>query len=274
MRLLISKHNLGKWAAYYVYKKITEFKPTESNPFVLGLPTGSTPFDMYKELINLYKKKLISFKNVVTFNMDDYVGLPDDHPQSFKNYMHSHFFKHVDINPKNIHMLNGNATYLDYECKVFEENIETLGGIHLLIGGIGEDGHIAFNEPGSSLSSRTRVKTLNYSTVLANSRFFEHSIENTPTVVLTMGIQTILECQEIVILAKGLNKSNAVAQAIEGGISSLCPATSLQFHKKALMLCDEYAAYNLKLKTIRYFENLNDEYIALDNEIITEGFTE
>lgn len=273
MRLLVSQHSLGKWAAYYIYKKVVEFKPTESKPFVLGLPTGSTPLETYKELIKLNQQNLISFKHVVTFNMDEYVGLPEDHEQSYHYYMFNSFFNHIDIPHENVNILNGNATYLDYECKIFEEKISALGGMELILGGVGEDGHLAFNEPGSSLSSVTRVKTLNYSTILANSRFFEHNIEKTPNLALTMGVKTIMDAREVVVLAKGLNKAQAVAHAIEGSVSSMCPVTALQMHNKASIICDEYAAYELKLKTIRYFENLKDEYYAVEQEIATTGFT-
>lgn len=273
MRLLVSQHNLGKWAAHYVSKKIKEFGPTESKPFVLGLPTGSTPLEMYKQLIKFNEQKLISFKNVITFNMDEYVGLPDDHPQSYHHYMFSNFFNHIDINHENVNILNGNATYLEYECKVFEEKIATLGGMELIVGGIGEDGHVAFNEPGSSLNSVTRVKTLNYSTILANSRFFDNNVEKTPNLALTMGIKTVLDAKEVLILAKGLNKAQAVMHAIEGSISSMCPVTALQMHRNASIICDEYAAFELKLKTIRYFGDLKDEYYGLDQELATHGFT-
>ena len=273
MRLLVSKFSLGNWAAHYICNKINKFKPTESKPFVLGLPTGSTPLEMYSELIKFNKQKLVSFRNVVTFNMDEYVGLAEDHPMSYHYYMHNNFFKHIDINPKNINILNGNAAYLDYECKIFEEKISTHGGINLIIGGIGDDGHIAFNEPGSSLNSSTRVKTLNYSTVLSNSRFFDNNVIKTPNVALTMGIKTILDAEEVLILAQGLNKSLALSQAIEGGVSSMCPITALQLHKNANIICDEYAAYELKLKTIRYFENIKDEYSELENKLAKMGST-
>ena len=273
MRLLVSKYNLGKWAAHYVCKKIKQFQPTESKPFVLGLPTGSTPLDMYKQLIKFNEQKLISFKHVITFNMDEYVGLAEDHPESYHYYMHNNFFSHIDINPENINILNGNATYLEYECKLYEEKIAKLGGMNLIIGGVGEDGHIAFNEPGSSLNSVTRVKTLNYSTILANSRFFDNNTEKTPNLALTMGIKTVLDAEEVLILSKGLNKAQAVSHAIEGAISSMCPVTALQLHRNAAVICDEYAAFELKLKTIRYFENLKDEYDQLEQELVTMGST-
>ena len=273
MRLLVTEHSLGKLAAFYIYKRIKAAEPNAAKPFVLGLPTGKTPLSMYKELIKLCQQKLLSFKHVVTFNMDEYVGLPEDHPQSFHHYMYHNFFNHVDIKPANIYILNGNATYLDYECTVFEKKISEFGGIDLLIGGIGSDGHIAFNEPGSSLNSVTRVKTLSYNTILANSAAFKHNIENTPKLVLTMGIKTILDAKEIVILAEGLEKSAAVRNAIEGSVSSHCPISALQLHNKVLITCDEFAAYELKLKTVRYFEQLKDEYDTMQHEFVTIGYT-
>ncbi len=273
MRLLVSKFNLGEWAAHYICNKINKFKPTDSKPFVLGLPTGATPIDMYKHLIKLNHQKLVSFKNVVTFNMDEYVGLAEDHPMSYHYYMYNNFFKHIDIDPKNINILNGNATYLEYECKVFEEKIAFYGGINLIIGGVGEDGHIAFNEPSSSLNSITRVKYLNYNTVLASSRLFDNNVNKTPNVALTMGIKTILDSNEVLILASGLNKSIALSNAIEGAVSSVCPITALQLHRNAAIICDEYAAYELKLKTIRYFENIKDDYDLLENQLTKMGST-
>lgn len=260
MRLLVSKDNLGKWAAYYLYKKIQQFQPTADKPFLLGLPTGSTPSHMYHELIKLYQAHKLSFRHVITFNMDEYVGILKEHPQSYYYYMYNNFFNYIDIPNQNINILDGNAHNLEQECNNFEEKINCLGGLDLIFGGVGEDGHIAFNEPGSSLGSTTRVKTLNYSTILANSRFFNNDFAHTPKLALTMGIKTIMDAKEVVILAQGLNKSYAVCQAIEGAVSSMCPVTALQLHNKVVLACDELAAYELKLKTIRYFENIVDEY--------------
>ena len=274
MRLLVSKHNLGKWVAFYVYKKIREFAPNDSRPFILGLPTGSTPLDMYKQLIKFHKDRLLSFKHVITFNMDEYVGLSEDHAKSYRHYMFSNFFNHIDIPKTNINLLNGSAVDLNHECKIFEEKIASVGGMHLIVGGTGEDGHIAFNEPYSSLSSITRVKTLDYSTRMANSRFFENNLEKTPTMALTMGIKTILDAKEVLIMACGLHKSNAIANAVEGSISSICPISCLQMHKNALIICDEYAAFELRLKTMRYFESLKDEYYDLEQELSTEELTQ
>ena len=151
---------LSRWAANYVANRINEFAPKESTPFVLGLPTGSSPLGMYRHLIELNHAGKVSFRNVVTFNMDEYVGLPEDHPESYHSFMWNNFFSHIDIRKENVNILNGNATDLQAECARYEAKIKNYGGIHLFLGGIGPDGHIAFNEPGSSLTSRTRKKEL------------------------------------------------------------------------------------------------------------------
>jgi len=260
MRLLLTHNLLGKWAAHYLARKLQQFTCNHQRPFVLGLPTGSTPLHMYQELIQLYRQGKISFKNVVTFNLDEYVGLAPEHEQSYAYYMHNNFFAHVDINPSNIHMLNGNASNLELECQSYEQKIAQFGGMDICFGGVGEDGHIAFNEPGSSLNSRTRVKTLNSSTIVANSRFFNHDITQTPKLALTMGIKTMLEAKEVVILAQGLKKAYAVRQAIEGALSSICPITALQQHDRVVIACDDFATYELKVRTLRYFDNIDDEY--------------
>ena len=162
---------LSKWAANYVANKILAAKPTPEKPFVLGCPTGSSPLGLYSNLIDMYTAGKISFQNVVTFNMDEYVNLPEDHPESYHSFMWKNFFSHIDIKPENVHILNGNAHDLVAECNHYEELIAEAGGIDLFMGGIGPDGHLAFNEPGSSLTSRTRIKTLTTDTIHANSRF-------------------------------------------------------------------------------------------------------
>lgn len=174
--------------ANYIKERIRQFAPDSERPFVLGLPTGSSPIGVYKRLVELYKQEKISFKHVVTFNMDEYVGLARDHPESYHSFMWNNLFMHVDINPSNVHILDGNAPDLDEECKKFEADIARVGGIELFLGGIGPDGHIAFNEPGSSLTSRTRVKTLAYETIIANARFFEGDITKVPKLALTVGV--------------------------------------------------------------------------------------
>ena len=161
MRLIIEPNyeQLSKWAANYVAAKIKKANPTAEKPFVLGLPTGSSPLGMYKNLIELNKQGVISFQNIITFNMDEYVGLPKDHPESYHSFMWNNFFSHIDIKPENVNILNGNAEDLEAECAAYEAKMKAAGGVDLFLGGIGPDGHIAFNEPGSSLSSRTRVKS-------------------------------------------------------------------------------------------------------------------
>lgn len=182
MRLIIqnSYEQISHWAAAYIVKSIREFEPSPEKPFVLGLPTGSTPYGTYKELIRLYRQGQISFRNVVTFNMDEYIGIPKDHPQSYYTFMWDNFFRQIDIKPENANILNGNALNLERECEDYEKKIASYGGIDLFMGGIGPDGHIAFNEPGSSLTSRTRVKSLTTDTIIANSRFFNNDITQVP----------------------------------------------------------------------------------------------
>ena len=174
MRLIIRPDydTVSKWAANHIASRINEAKPTAEKPFVLGLPTGSTPLGTYKELINLYKKGKVSFENVVTFNMDEYVGIPEDHPQSYHTFMWENFFSQINIKKENVHILNGNAKDLKKECQDYEAAIKAAGGINLFMGGVGVDGHIAFNEPGSSLRSRTREMALTQDTIIVNSSFF------------------------------------------------------------------------------------------------------
>ena len=188
MRLIIQPNydKMSQWAANYVAAKINAANPTEEKPFVLGLPTGSSPLGMYRALIELNKKGIVSFKNVITFNMDEYVNLPKEHPESYHSFMWNNFFSHIDIKKENVNILNGNAEDLVKECSDYEERILKAGGIDLFLGGIGPDGHIAFNEPGSSLKSRTRIKTLTTDTIIANSRFFENDVNKVPKTALTV----------------------------------------------------------------------------------------
>jgi len=258
MRVIIQPNYemVSKWSANYVAKKNNEFKPDSSKSFVLGLPTGSSPLGMYKELINLYKAGKVSFKNVVTFNMDEYVNLPEDHPESYHSFMFNNFFNHIDINKKNINILNGNAADLQAECDRYEQKIVKTGGIHLFIGGIGPDGHIAFNEPGSSLSSKTRVKTLTYDTIVANSRFFDGDINKVPKTALTVGVKTVLDAGEVMIIVNGHKKARALQQAVEGGVSHICTVSALQLHPKGIIVCDDEATIELKVGTVKYFKDI------------------
>lgn len=183
--------------------------------------------------------------------MDEYVGLPRDHPESYHSFMFSNFFSHVDIQPENINILDGNAPDLEAECAEYEAKIKAVGGIDLFLGGVGSDSHIAFNEPGSSLASRTRVKTLAYDTIVANARFFGGDIDAVPTMALTVGVQTILDAKEVVIVATGMTKALAIKRAVEEGISHTCTLSCLQMHPHSMIVVDEDATLELQVKTVR-----------------------
>lgn len=261
MRLIIEPdyERLSKWIANYVAKKINDFAPTPEKPFVLGLPTGSSPIGTYKELITLCKAGKVSFQNVVTFNMDEYVGIPEDHPQSYHTFMFQNFFNHIDIRKENINILNGNASDLTAECRRYEEKITSYGGIHLFLGGIGPDGHIAFNEPGSSLKSRTRVKTLTYDTIVANSRFFDNDVDKVPKTALTVGVGTVTDADEVLIIINGHNKARALQNVVEQGVNHMWTVSVLQLHPKAIIVCDEEATYELKVGTYNYFKDIEKD---------------
>ena len=261
MRVLILRdyESVSAWTARYIANEINAFEPTSSNPYVLGLPTGSSPMGTYKELIAMVKEGELSFKNVVTFNMDEYVGLGGDHPQSYRYFMQEHFFNHIDIIPENTHIPNGLATDIDYECKAYEQAIQHAGGVRLFFGGVGVDGHIAFNEPGSSLVSRTRVKTLTSDTVLANARFFDDNTELVPKTAITVGVGTIMDARQVLLVVSGVSKAEALKQAVEGPISHMWTVTALQMHPKAIIVCDEAAAAGLKTETVRYFKDIEKD---------------
>ncbi|MDR2423807.1 MAG: glucosamine-6-phosphate deaminase [Prevotellaceae bacterium] len=262
MRLVILPDyaGLSKWTANYIVSKINAFNPSANNPFVLGLPTGSSPLGTYDELINLYKKGKISFKNVVSFNMDEYVNLPETHPESYHSFMMNNFFRHVDFEPQNINILNGNAPNLVDECEKYEAKIRSYGKIHLFLGGVGSDGHIAFNEPGSSLNSRTRIKTLTTGTVIANSRFFDNDVSSVPKMALTVGVGTLLDAEEVLIIANGHNKALALHHAVEGAVSHLWTVSALQAHPKAIIVCDDAATVELKVGTVNYFKDIENHH--------------
>jgi glucosamine-6-phosphate deaminase len=260
MRLIICEDEVATWAARYVCQRIRAFAPTAERPFVLGLPTGGTPLGMYQKLIEFYDRNELSFRYVVTFNMDEYVGLPEDHPQSYHAYMFNHFFNHIDIPRENIHILDGNAADLEAECQKYENAIAAFGGIELFVGGVGEDGHIAFNEPASSLKSRTRKIILTYSTRLANARFFNDDLDRVPQFALTVGVGTIMDAREVMILVQGYHKANALAHAIEAGVNHMWTISALQLHPCCLIVSDEDATMELKVKTVRYFKQLAREW--------------
>jgi len=274
MRIIIQNNyeEISKWAAAYIVKKILEYSPTASNPFVLGLPTGSTPSGTYKELIRYYREGIVSFRNVVTFNMDEYVGIPKEHPQSYFSFMWNNFFQYIDILRENANILDGNTSDPDRECEEYEKKMVSYGGVKLFIGGIGPDGHIAFNEPGSSLCSRTRLKSLTTDTIIANSRFFENDIMKVPKTALTVGVGTIMDAEEVMILVNGHHKARALYEAVEGGVNHMYTVSILQMHKKGIIVCDDASTVELKVGTVNYFKDI--ERNNLDPHSLLKGLTE
>ncbi len=258
MRLIIEPDYSGisEWVGNYIATKIRDFSPSIDHPFVLGLPTGSTPLGTYAKLIEIYKQGQVSFKNVITFNMDEYVGIPKNHPQSYHSFMWDNFFSHIDILPENVNLLDGNAVDLEVECQSYEAKIKSLGGIHLFLGGVGADGHIAFNEPGSSLQSRARIKTLTQGTIIANSRFFNDDVNQVPKLALTVGVGTVMDAQEVLIIVNGHNKAQALHQAVEGSVNHMWTITALQLHPRGIIVCDESATVELKVGTYQYFKEI------------------
>ena len=261
MRLIIENdyEKMSRWAAEYVISKINEAQPTADKPFVLGLPTGSSPEGMYACLAEAYNAGRVSFKNVVTFNMDEYVGLDELHPESYHSFMWRNLFSLVDCPKENIHILNGNAENLKEECEKYEQMIADAGGIDLFIGGIGPDGHIAFNEPCSSLTSRTRVKTLTSDTIIANSRFFEGDVNKVPKQALTVGVGTVMDAKEVMILVNGHHKARALQAAVEGSVTHMWTISALQMHRHGIIVCDEAATDELKVGTYKYFKDIEKD---------------
>ena len=243
MRLIIQESygKMSQWAAAYIVKRINEFKPTAERPFVLGLPTGSTPIGTYKELIHLNQTGRV---------------IPKDHPESYHTFMWSNFFSQIDIPAANVNILDGNAPDLEKECEAYEAKIAAVGGIDLFMGGIGPDGHIAFNEPGSSLTSRTRVKSLTTDTIIANSRFFGGDINQVPKRALTVGVGTIMDAKEVLILANGHNKARALCHAVEGAVNHMWTISVLQMHPRGIIVCDDAATVELKVGTVNYFKDI------------------
>ena len=208
---------------------------------VLGLATGSTPIPLYRKLI----EKQLDWSLITTFNLDEYLGIGADHPQSYHSFMQENLFRHVNIDSGKIHIPNGLAANPEEHCRCYEEDIKSAGGIDLQLLGIGSDGHIGFNEPSSSLSSRTRIKTLTERTRLDNARYFG-SARDVPRHVITMGIGTILDSRKVVLLATGEHKAEAVAGAVEGPVCAMNPASALQLHPQAVFCLDRAAASKLK----------------------------
>lgn len=238
-----SEKDASVFLADYVIRRINEFGPTDEKPFVLGLPTGSSPEGVYKELVLAYRRGLVSFANVVTFNMDEYVGLAPSDTHSYNYYMYDKLFNHADFQRKNIHLLNGLAPDLAVECARYEEQIQKYAPVHLFLGGLGPEGHLAFNEAGSSRNSKTRPIALAPSTINANSRFFEDP-SRVPTKAITVGISTILDSsQEIALIVLGTSKRNVLRRLLNGPASDpALPASYLREHPKVMVVCDVLAS--------------------------------
>ncbi len=258
MKVVIKEtsQDVAQWAANHIVAQINKKAALTDAPFVLGLPTGSTPLATYKALIEKHRAGEVSFSNVVTFNMDEYVGLAEEHPESYHSFMWNNFFKHIDIKPENVHILNGNAEDVEKECADYEAAIVAAGGIDLFMGGVGEDGHIAFNEPFSSLTSRTRIKHLTQDTIVVNSRFFDNDASQVPTMALTVGVGTVLSAKSVMILATGRKKARAIRHAVEGGYNHGWTLSALQVHPAGIIVCDDDAAEELRVATYKYFKSI------------------
>ena len=253
MKVIIQENyeKMCKWASEHIIAAINDNK--SDRPFVLGLPTGSSPIGVYKNLVKANKEGRVTFKNVVTFNMDEYVGLPHEHDQSYWYFMHDNLFDHIDIPKENINILNGMAEDPEEECRRYEEKILSYGGIDLFMGGIGVDGHLAFNEPFTSLNSRTGLRDLTTETRLVNSRFFGNDPEKVPSQALSVGIGTVTDAKEVLILINGHNKARALAMSVEGPVSQKWTCSALQLHNNAYIACDEAACGELTVDTYKYF---------------------
>lgn len=233
----------GSLAAAKIVAGLIRRKPDA----VLGLATGGTPLLLYRELIRMHRKEGLDFSRVTTFNLDEYVGLPADHKQSYHHFMWENLFRHINIALDNVHIPDGMTESITAFCATYEQAITNAGGIDLQVLGIGSDGHIGFNEPTSSFASRTRIKTLTRQTVADNARFFDNDESKVPHHCITMGIGTIMDARMNLMLAFGENKAAAVAATIEGPVASIMPASILQHHPAAKLFIDESAASKLRL---------------------------
>lgn len=229
---------------------------------VLGLATGATPLALYRELVAACRAGRVSFREVSTFNLDEYWGLPAVHPQSYRHFMDRHLFDHIDIDPANTAVPRGDAADAAQACADYEAAIARKGGIDLQLLGIGRNGHIGFNEPFSSLRSRTRIKTLSRSTIADNARFFAAG-EFQPHLAITMGIGTILESRTALLVATGAAKAAAIRAMVEGPVTASCPASALQLHERAVVVIDEAAAS--ALTDVEFFKHIERENRRLEN---------
>ena len=253
MKVIIQQNydKMCEWAANHIMAAINNHKGDK--PFILGLPTGSSPLGVYARLIEYYKAGKVSFKNVVTFNMDEYVGLPKTHHESYWFFMHDNFFDHIDIPKENVNILDGMAADLEAECARYEAKIASYGGIDLFLGGSGVDGHIAFNEPFTSLNSRTGVRDLTEDTKIVNSRFFDNDPSQVPSKALSVGVGTVTDSKEVLLLISGHTKARALKECVEGGVNQMWTISALNLHNNAYIACDEMACGELRVDTYKYF---------------------
>jgi len=244
MEIIIKENGqVASEAAARIVVRLVKEKPNA----VIGLATGSTPLMLYREMIRLHKEEGLDFSQVTTFNLDEYIGLPPEHEQSYRRFMNENLFKHINIKMENTHVPDGMAEDVPASCAAYEQAIIDAGGIDLQVLGIGSDGHVGFNEPTSSFASRTRIKTLTRETVADNARFFDDDESMVPHHCVTMGIGTIMDARMNIMLAFGERKADAIADTVEGPIASIMPASILQYHPAAKLFIDEAAASKLKL---------------------------
>ena len=251
-----SNHHIATLAAESISHALKK-KPN----IVLGLATGSTPIALYKILVQKHINRELDFSRVTTFNLDEYIGIPCDHPQSYRTFMAKHFFDHVNVPTENQHIPQNVTDDFESYCEGYEQKIKDAGGIDLQILGIGIDGHIGFNETGSSLASRTRLVTLSASTLKANAVYFNSDMNAVPEMAITMGVGTIMEAKQCILLASGKSKSVAIANAVEGPITASVPASVLQMHPNTLYIIDEDAAS--ELKEVDYYKRCYENKLKL-----------
>ena len=241
MRFILTEENCAAFAARRILARAAAVCPSQDRPFVLGLPTGSTVLGTYAALRTAYAAGKISFRHILSFNMDEYIGLPEDHPQSYHTYMRQNLFDHVDMPRENIHILDGNATDPQAQCAAYEAAIRQAGGIDLFLGGVGRNGHLAFNEPGTDFSSRTRRVVLAPATLQANARFFGGDPSRVPTEALTIGIVALTDAREILILATGPSKAHVIGRLLEEPPNTANPVSVLRMHPNAVLVADTAA---------------------------------
>lgn len=269
MRLIITEEHVGEWAAYYIAKQILNFEPTSDKPFILGLSGGETILPMYKRLVKFYKDGVLSFEHVYFLNSGEYVGYGKNDHQSICSFIYENFLKFINIQSEQVLFLDGLTKNLKQEGKRYEELISSFGKVNLWVCGLGHDGHLAFNEPGSSLSSKTRDKELAFETRVAQARFFNNQIDAVPKLALTVGLGTLLESKEVLVLAQGEDKARALQLSIEEGVNHLYPASVLQMHPKTTFVADEQAVSDIRLKTYRYHKEV--EAKSIHPKILIKG---